>query len=420
MCCPKPQGEKGVDMKRSHWRAAVLSVAATMLLLSACISLPLTLPTISSTDEPTQTASEPTLAQQPTFESPPQDSVLDWSDELSVNYCLPANTGRFSSLVFNSGMIYTVQSTDTQSVWRFLPGEAEGEKIAGSLAEDGKFIEDLRANDDWLVMLVFDHPMHVQGWRVETLNLQTNDQRRLTDNIEVNENVVYLDMELQGDTLYFLTQTEDEGQDIPLSSIYAFNLAESTQRLLLSSDSDLLYNQLAVSEKYLMISQSVSGKSATTVFPILFYNLENGDFEEIMEVSGSHPLMSQTLAAWSEQGPNQFPETIKIFDFESSLSWPIQVKSSQPSTFDLSEKYLVWVDSSEPASAFPALYLVSLDDGLTLTLKTEGQELVPQFPQVRGDQLIFGLVKDYQSSEASGMLCTIPLGDLQALSTPVQ
>jgi hypothetical protein len=44
---------------------------------------------------------------------------------------------------------------------------------------------------------------------------------------------------------------------------------------------------------------------------------------------------------------------------------------------------------------------------------------MPQFPQVRDDQLILGLVKDFGSQDAQGMICTIPLEDLQALSQPI-
>jgi len=163
-----------------------------------------------------------------------------------------------------------VQSGDPRSVWRYLPDEESGVKIAESLAEDGKFIEALRVNDQWLVMLIFDHPMHVQGWRVEALNLETNDQQRLIDNIEANENIIYLDMELQGDLLYFLTHTVTEDRSRQLSTIHAFNLAEGTQEILLSLESDLIYNQLAISEKYLMISQSTTGKAPNTDFPFSF------------------------------------------------------------------------------------------------------------------------------------------------------
>jgi len=115
-----------------------------------------------------------------------------------------------------------VQSGDPRSVWRYLPDEESGVKIAESLAEDGKFIEALRVNDQWLVMLIFDHPMHVQGWRVEALNLETNDQQRLIDNIEANENIIYLDMELQGDLLYFLTHTVTEDRSRQLSTYSCF------------------------------------------------------------------------------------------------------------------------------------------------------------------------------------------------------
>ncbi|NMC62690.1 MAG: hypothetical protein GYA55_05910 [SAR324 cluster bacterium] len=44
---------------------------------------------------------------------------------------------------------------------------------------------------------------------------------------------------------------------------------------------------------------------------------------------------------------------------------------------------------------------------------------MPRFPQVRDDQLILGLVKDFDTLDASGMICTIPLEDLQTLSKPV-
>ena len=44
---------------------------------------------------------------------------------------------------------------------------------------------------------------------------------------------------------------------------------------------------------------------------------------------------------------------------------------------------------------------------------------MPQFPQVRDDQLILGLVKDFDTLDASGMICTIPLEDLQLLSQPI-
>jgi hypothetical protein len=312
-----------------------------------------------------------------------------------------------------------VQSGDPRSVWRYLPDEESGVKIAESLAEDGKFIEALRVNDQWLVMLIFDHPMHVQGWRVEALNLETNDQQRLIDNIEANENIIYRDMELQGDLLYFLTHTVTEDSSRQLSTIHAFNLVEGTQEILLSLESNLIYNQLAISEKYLMISQSTTSKAPNTDFPILFYSFETQQLEELMEISGSYPLMDWPLAAWSEQGPNQFPETFKIFDFERSLSWPLIVDGERPSNFDLSKKYLVWIDPSEPTSAFRAVFLMSLDDGHKITVSTETQELRPQLPQVRDDQLIFGLVKDFETAEASGMICAIPLEDLQALAQPV-
>jgi len=53
------------------------------------------------------------------------------------------------------------------------------------------------------------------------------------------------------------------------------------------------------------------------------------------------------------------------------------------------------------------------------TINTEIQELRPQLPQVRDDQLIFGLVKDFETADASGMICAIPLEDLHALAQPV-
>jgi len=62
---------------------------------------------------------------------------------------------------------------------------------------------------------------------------------------------------------------------------------------------------------------------------------------------------------------------------------------------------------------------MSLDDGHKITVNTERQELMPQFPQVRDDKLILGLVKDFGSLDSQGMICTIPLEDLQALSQPV-
>lgn len=79
----------------------------------------------------------------------------------------------------------------------------------------------------------------------------------------------------------------------------------------------------------------------------------------------------------------------------------------------------MWIDPSEPTSAFPTVFLMSLDDGHKITLSTEGQELMPQFPQVRDDQLIFGLVRDFGTLDAQGMICAIPLEDLQALAQPV-
>ena len=142
--------------------------------------------------------------------------------------------------------------------------------------------------------------------------------------------------------LYFLTNTVTEGSTQQLSTIQAFNLAESTQEILLSSDSHLVYNQMAISEKYLMISQSPQGKDPNADLPILFCSFETQQLEELMEISGSYPLMSWPLAAWSDQGPNQFPETFKIFDFESSLSrhW---VKGGFPCNFDLSKN--TWSDN---------------------------------------------------------------------------
>ena len=312
-----------------------------------------------------------------------------------------------------------MQSGDSRSVWRYLSDEAIGTKIAEPLAEDGKFIESLRVNDQWLVMLIFDHPMHVQGWRVEVLNLKTNEQRRLIDNIEANENIVYLDMELQGDLLYFLAHTVIEDDYKQLSTVHAFNMDEGSQEILLSLESDLIYSQLAISEKYLMISQSVSGKALDAALPILFYSFENKQLEDLLEISGSHPLMDWPLAAWSEQGPNQLPEIFKIFDFENGLSWPLLIRGEQPSNFDLSRKYLAWIDPTEPTSAFPTVFLMSLDDGHKITVNTEDQELMPQFPQVREEKLVFGLVKDFGTLDAIGMICAIPLEDLQTLSQPV-
>jgi hypothetical protein len=406
-------------MKSSFRRTTFLLVVLIVLLLSACSGLPISLPAFPTSESPTQDTTEPSTQPVPTFEAAPQDALLEWSNTLSEEYCTSGNPGRFSSLVYASGAYYSVQSGDSRSVWRFLPDGTDREKIAEPLAEDGKFIESLRVNDQWLVMLIFDHPMHVQGWRVEVLNLETGVQRRLIDNIEANENIVYLDMELQGDMLYFLTHTVTEDDSNQLSTIHAFNLAEGTQEILLSLESDLIYNQLAVSEKYLMISQSVSGKAPDAVFPILFYSFESKQPEELMEISGSHPLMDWPLAAWSEQGPNQLPETFKIFDFESGLSWPLLVQGEQPCNFDLSKKYLAWIDPSEPTSAFPAVFLMSLDDGHRITINAEAQELMPQFPQVRDDKLILGLVRDFGTADSQGMICTIPLEDLQALSQPI-
>jgi len=241
------------------------SFAACFLQRDACPT-----PNIPNLRNPTQTAIAPSPQPLPTFEPPAQDTLLEWSATLSEDYCKSGNPGRFSSLVYTSGAYYSVQSGDPRSVWRYLPDEESGVKIAESLAEDGKFIEALRVNDQWLVMLIFDHPMHVQGWRVEALNLETNDQQRLIDNIEANENIIYLDMELQGDLLYFLTHTVTEDRSRQLSTIHAFNLAEGTQEILLSLESNLIYNQLAISEKYLMISQTTTGKARTRIFPFCF------------------------------------------------------------------------------------------------------------------------------------------------------
>lgn len=406
-------------MKPSPWQTTISMVVMIILLLSSCSGLPINLPAVPPSESSTQTTAEPSPQPLLTFEEPPQDTLVEWSDQLSEAYCTSGNPGRFSSLVYSAGAYYSVQSGEARSVWRILPDEMSGVKIAEPLAEDGKFIESLLVNDQWLVMLIFDHPMHVQGWRVEALNLESNDQQRLIDNIEVSENIVYLDMELQGDLLYFLTHTVTENSPGQLSTIQAFNLADGTQEILLSLESDLTYNQLAVSEKYLMISQSVSAKDPDTSFPILFYSFESKQLEELMEISGSHPLMDWPLAAWSEQGPNEFPETFKVFDFESGLSWPLLVQGEQPCNFDLSKKFLAWIDPSEPTSAFPTVFLMSLDDGHKITLSTETQELMPQFPQVRDDRLILGLVKDFGTADASGMICAIPLADLQAISEPV-
>ncbi len=406
-------------MKRYPWQTTILLAVVIILLLSSCSGLSVRVPSFPTAEDPSPIAPEPSLELLPTFEAAPQDAILEWSDKLSDDYCQPGSSGRFSSLVYNSGAYYSVQSGDSRSVWRYLPDEKSGGIIAESLAEDGKFIEALRVNQQWLVMLIFDHPMHVQGWRVEVLNLETNEHVRLVDNIEANENIVYLDMELQGDMLYFLTHTVTEDSSRQLSNIHAFNLAEGTQEILLSLESDLIYHQLAASEKYLMISQSVNGKTSDEVYPILFYSFESKQIEELMEISGSHPLMDWPLAAWSEQGPNQLPEIFKVFDFESGLSWPLLVQGEQPCNFDLNKKYLVWIDPSEPTSAFPTVFLMSLDDGHKITLSTEGQELMPQFPQVRDDQLIFGLVRDFGTLDAQGMICAIPLEDLQTLSQPI-
>ena len=406
-------------MKRYSWQTTLPLVVMVMLLLSSCSGLPARLPVFPTAVNPTQTNPDPNLESLPTFEAPPQDVSLEWTKKLIQDFCKPVSSGRFSSLVYNSGAYYSVQSGDSRSVWQYLSDEITGTKIAEPLAEDGKFIETLRVNDQWLVMLIFDHPMHVQGWRVEALNLKTNEQRRLIDNIEANQNIIYLDMELQGDFLYFLTQTVTENQSKQLSTIHAFNLAAGSQEILLSLESNLIYNQLAISEKYLMISQNVSGKAQDTVLPILFYSFESKQLEELMEISGSHPLMDWPLAAWSEQGPNQLPEIFKIFDFESELSWPLLIQGEQPSNFDLSRKYLVWIDPTEPTSSFPTVFLMSLDDGHKITVNTEDQELMPQFPQFRDEKLILGLVKDFGNPDAVGMICAVPTDDLQTLSKPV-
>ena len=406
-------------MKRTSWQTTLLLVVMLIMLLSSCNDLPVSLPVFPTSEDPNQTDPEPSLESLPAFDAPPQDVSLEWTEELSENYCKPGNPGRFSSIVYDAGAYYSVQSGDSRSVWRYSPNDASREKIAEPLAEDGKFIEALRVNEQWLVMLIFDHPMHVQGWRVEVRDLKTNEQWRLIDNIETNENIVYLDMELQGDLLYFLTHTVSEENSLQLSIIHSFNLAEGTNEILLSLESDLIYNQLAISEKYLMISQNVSAKAQEAALPILFFSFESKQLEEVMEITGSHPLMDWPLAAWSEQGSNQLPEIFKVFDFESGLSWPLLVQGEQPCNFDLSKKFLAWIDPSEPTSAFPTVFLMSLDDGHRITLTTESQELMPQFPQVRNDQLIIGLVKDFGTLDAGGMVCAIPLDDLQALSQPV-
>ncbi len=398
-------------------KPALILAVMVMLSVSACISIPLTLPTLPPLQEPSLA---PSLQPQPTFDSPPRDSTLTWTDELSEKYCHFSSPGRLSSLVQSEGVFYAVRSSDARSVWRYQPGEAEGEKIAESMTEDGKFIEKLRVNDGWLVMLIFDHPLHIQGWRIEALNLVTREQQRVIDNILAAEDVIYLDMELQGDLLYFLTRTVGNEQSQKHSEIRVFNLADGSEKLLLTSEPDLLFNQLAISEKYLMISQSANGEDLAADFPILFYNLQSGNFEDLMEISGSLPMIKGALAAWSEQGPKRFPETIKIFDFASGLSWPMAIKSAQPSDFYLSDEYLVWVDPSEPATTFPAVYLSSLDDGHTLTLITGSQERLPQFPQVWDGGLSFGMVKDPYSASASSLICTIPLSALQQLAAPVQ
>lgn len=405
-------------MKLPLWRATLLLVVAILMLLSSCSGLPMHLPAFPTAEDPTPTSPEPNLETQPTFEAPPQDTLLEWTEKLSEDFCTPGGSGRFSSLVYNSGAYYSVQSGDSRGVWQYPPDDLGGIKIADPLAEDGKFIESLRVNEQWLVMVIFDHPMHVQGWRVEALNLKTNEQRRLIDNIEANENIVYLDTELQGDMLYLLTHTVTSDNSKQLSTIQVFNLADVTQEVLLSLESNMIYNQLAVSEKYLMISQSNTGKSPNTVFPILFYSFETNRLEDLMEVTGSKPMMNWPLAAWSEQDPNVVPETFKIFDFESGLSWPLLVQGEQPSNFDLSKKYLVWVDPTEPTSAYPAVFLMSIDDGHKITVSAEAQNLMPQFPQVREEKLVFGLVRDLSSPDASSMICAIPLEELQELSQP--
>jgi len=406
-------------MKPSPRRTTFALFVIILLLLPSCSGLPLPLPVFPTSQNPTQTATEPSLQPQPSFEAPPQDAILQWSDKLSETYCKPSQSGRFSSLIYHAGAYYSVHGGDPRSVWRYLQTETSGAKIAESSAEDGKFIEALRVNDQWLVMLIFDHPMHVQGWRVEVLNLETNSQERLIDNIEAKENIIYLDMELQGDMFYFLTHSVSGNDSKQISTIQAFNLAEGTRETLLGLESDLYYDQFAVSEKYLMISQSSSGKPQNQDFPILFYSFETNQLEEVMEISGSYPLMDWPLAAWSEQGKNQVPEIIKIFDFESALSWPLVVQAEHPSNFDLSTKYLAWIDPTTPAKGFPAVYLMSLDDGHKITVSSENQERKPQFPQVRDDQLILGLVKDSSALDAGGMICAIPLEDLEALSQPI-
>ena len=406
-------------MRRYPWNSESLLFIGFILLFSSCSGLPLRFPSAPATETPVQQETELASQDIPDFEEPPRDALLEWTDALSDAYCQPANPGSFSSLAYASGAFYSVQSNDPRSVWRLLAGEAEREKIAESAGEDGGVIEALRVNDQWMVMLIFDHPMHVQGWRVEVLNLNTNEQRRLTDNIEAAENIVYHDMELQGDVLYFLTYTPSGESAKQLSTITAFNLAQATQEELLSLESDRFYHQLAVSGRYLMISQSDGGKASREPLPILFYNLETGQLEDLMEISGSYPLMDSALAAWSEQGPNKPPKVFKIFDFKSGLSWPLAIEGEKPSHFDLSAKYLTWIDPSVPTSAFPAVYLMSLDDGRRLTLSLEKLELMPQFPQVRDGKLILGLVEDIYSADASGMICAIPLEDLQALSQPV-
>lgn len=405
-------------MKSPFWRTTCALVVIIFLLLPSCGGLPSSIPAFPTPEKPTQTSPVPNLEAIPTFEDPPEDLYVEWSDELSEVYCKPGSSGRFSSLVYHAGAFYSVQSGDPRRAWRTLPGDTVGEKIAESLAEDGKFIEALRVNDQWLVMLIFDHPMHVQGWRVEALNLETNEQVRLVDNIEANENVVYLDMELQGDLLYFLTHTVAGDDAKQVSTIHAINLVDGTDEVLLSSESNLIYDQLAVSDKYMMISQSPTVKPQNPDFPVLFYSFETNQLEEVLEIYGSFPLIAWPLAAWSEQGPNQLPEVFKVFDFESGLSWPLPIQGEQPSNFDLSNRYLAWIDPTEPTSAFPAVFLMSLDDGHKITLSTESLDLIPQFPQVRDDLLILGLVKDFGSFDARGAICAIPLEDLQTLSQP--
>ena len=168
-----------------------------------------------------------------------------------------------------------------------------------------------------------------------------------------------------------------------------------------------------------MITQSVSSKPEDDdPLPILFFSFESNQLVELMDVSGSNPLMAGGLAAWSEQRSDRLPETYKIFDFESGLSWPLLIQGEQPSSFDLSREYLVWIDPTEPTNAYPAVFLMSLDDGHKLTISAESLELMPQFPQVRDDVLIVGFVKDFFTLDAQGMICAVSLEELQALSQP--